>query len=739
MFTRLGLFIVRRTRLVLILAAAVTLAAMALAGTAFAKLETGGFTPDNAESTQAQRLIDQHLDGNPNLLLLLEARSGSVDDPAVTAAADRLTTAIGQRAELRNIMSYWTTGAPALKSRDGRYGLISAFVSGDETAAAKTVAALVRDDLGTAGDAVTVRAAGSLAVGNDINTAVMKGLVLAESIALPLTLILLLAIFGSVMAAVLPLLIALLAIAGTFAELSLLAEVTPVSIFATNLITALSLGLAIDYALLTVSRFREELARGTAPSDAVVQTVRTAGRTIVFSAVTVAVALSGVLVFESTFLRSLALAGIGVTIIAAASATILLPALLAVLGPRIDSGRIPFVHSASARPSRTWGRLAATVMRRPVAAAIPVLALLLLAAAPVLRIEFALVDDRSLPAATNSRVALDILRTQFDGDSTATIAAVTTDPVSPTAISDYARRLSTLPGVSRVDSAAGLFIAGTAAGPPRSQLAKPAAQELVIAPYADIHPESATAQTLVRAIRTTPTPEGAHFLVGGTTATLVDTEHAISTRLPWALLILIVTTFVVFFLFTGSAIQPLRALLLNALGLSATFGVMILIFQQGHGSALLGFTPRPLDLSMPVLLLCIAFGLSMDYEVFLISRIKELHDAGASTRDAVIEGLGRTGRIISAAAVLIAVSFFAFALSPVGFAKFFGIAAGLAVVLDATVMRGILVPVTFQLLGERAWYAPRALRRLHQRIGISEHAADTPPLPRVPLHDSPSR
>ncbi|MFB8004679.1 MMPL family transporter [Nocardia sp. NPDC056000] len=705
----------------------IAVAAMALAGTAFSKLETGGFAPDNAESTHAQQLIDQHLDGNPNLLLLIEAKSGKVDDPAVAAAADRVTTALKQRSEVRNIVSYWTTGTPALKSQDGRYGLISAFVSGDETASAKTVAAVVKDDLGKAGDAVTVRAAGALAVNNDINTAVMKGLVLAESIALPLTLILLLAIFGSVMSAVLPLLIALLAIAGTFAELSLLAEVTPVSIFATNLITAMALGLAIDYALLTVSRFREELARGTSTPDAVVHTVRTAGRTIVFSAVTVAVALSAVLVFQSTFLRSLALAGIGVTVIAAAAGTILLPALLAVLGPRIDAGRIPFVHSASAQESRTWGRLAAAVMRRPVATAIPVLAILLLAAAPVLRIEFATVDDRSLPTTTDSRVALDVLRTQFGGDSTATIDAVTTDQVSVVAIDDYARKLSLLPGVARVDSPAGVFVSGQPAGQAQRQLATPTAQQVVVTPNADIHPESGTAQDLVRTVRATSTPDGAHFLVGGTTATLVDTKHAIGTRLPWALLLLVVTTFVVLFLFTGSVIQPLRALLLNALGLSATFGVMILIFQQGHGAGLLGITPRPLDMSMPVLLLCIAFGLSMDYEVFLISRIKELHDAGASTREAVVEGLGRTGRIISAAAVLIAISFFAFALSPVSFAKFFGIAAGLAVVLDATVMRGILVPVTFRLLGERAWYAPGPLKRLHQRIGVRESDADELP------------
>ncbi|WP_330182076.1 MMPL family transporter [Nocardia sp. NBC_01503] len=720
MFTHLGLFIVRRTRLVLLLSAVIAVAAMALAGTAFGKLENGGFTPDNAESTRAQQLIDQHLDGNPNLLLLIDTRSGNVDDPAVVAAADRLTTALGQRPEIRNIQSYWTTGAATLKSQDARYGLISAFVSGDETASAKTVAAVVKDDLGKAGTAVTVRAAGALAVNNDIDTAVMEGLVLAESIALPLTLILLLAIFGSVMSAVLPLVIALLAIAGTFAELSLLAEVTPVSIFATNLITALALGLAIDYALLTVSRFREELARGISTEDAVSNTIRTAGRTIVFSATTVAAALSAVLVFQSTFLRSLALAGIGVTVIAAAAATILLPALLAVLGPRIDAGRIPFVHSTRSQRSRTWGRLAAAVMRRPVVTAIPVLAILLLAAAPIAHIEYATVDDRSLPTTTDSRIALDVLRTEFGGDSTATMDIVTTAPVSTASIGHYAKQLSMLPGVSRVDSPAGVFAAGKVTGLSQRRLTASGAQEIVLTLNADIHPESATAQDLVRAVRATPTPDAMRFLVGGTTATLVDTKHAIATRLPWALLLLTVTTFIVLFLFTGSVVQPLRALLLNLIGLSATFGVMILIFQQGHGSGLLDITPRPLDLSMPVLLLCIAFGLSMDYEVFLISRIKELHDAGADTREAVIEGLGRTGRIISAAAILIAISFFAFAVSPVSFAKFFGLAAGVAVLLDATVMRGILVPVSFRLLGERAWYAPQFLKRLHRRVGVYE-------------------
>ncbi len=724
MFNRLGLFIVRRTRLVLVLSAVVVVAAMGLAGTAFSKLQSGGFTPDSAESTRAQQLVDQRLDGNPNLLLLVQADSGTVDDPAVAAAATRVADALKARADVRNVVSYWGTGAATMKSHDGRYALISAYVGGDETESGKTAAAIVRDDVPKAGAGVTVRAAGPLAVDNDINTGVMKGLVLAESIALPLTLLLLLVVFGSVVSAILPVVIAMIAMAGTFAELALLAEITPVSLFSTNLTTAMALGLAIDYALLTVSRFREELARGSDTAAAVVHTVRTAGRTIVFSAATVAAALAAVLVFQSTFLRSLALAGIGVTVVTAAVGVILLPALLAVLGPRIDGGRIGWFAGRRAQESRAWGRLAAAVMRRPVLAAIPILVILFAAATPVLHIEFATVDDRSLPASANSRVALDILRTEFDGDSTATIDAITSDEVSPQALAGYAQRLSTLPGVRQVDYSAGRFVDGRPIDQPQPRLSGSGAQEVVVSPAIDIHPESTTAQELVRSVRATQAPPGARFLVGGSTATLLDTRTAIASRLPWALLLVVVTTFVVLFLFTGSIVQPLRALLLNVVGLSAIFGLMILVFQDGHGAGLLSITPRPLDMSMPVLLLCIAFGLSMDYEVFLISRVKELHDAGVDTRTAVVEGLGRTGRIISAAAVLIAISFFAFSVSPVGFAKFFGIAAGLAVLLDATVMRGVLVPVTFRLLGERAWYAPRFLTAVYKRVGLREEGSN---------------
>lgn len=719
MFTHLGLFIVRRTRLVLLLSAVIAVAAMALAGTAFGKLENGGFTPDNAESTRAQQLIDQHLDGNPNLLLLIDTRSGNVDDPAVVAAADRLTTALGQRPEIRNIQSYWTTGAATLKSQDARYGLISAFVSGDETASAKTVAAVVKDDLGKAGTAVTVRAAGALAVNNDIDTAVMEGLVLAESIALPLTLILLLAIFGSVMSAVLPLVIALLAIAGTFAELSLLAEVTPVSIFATNLITALALGLAIDYALLTVSRFREELARGISTEDAVSNTIRTAGRTIVFSATTVAAALSAVLVFNppscahSHWRASASRSSPPQR--PRSSCQHCWPSSDRVSTPG-EFLRTQHAIAALANLGQARGRRhAASGGHRHSGAGHPA-------------------AGRRADSAHRIRDG----RRSFPADHHG-------QPYRPRCAAHRVRRgqhrdhghCHHRTGLHRVhralrettlDAARGEpsrqsrrgFAAGKVTGLSQRRLTASGAQEIVLTLNADIHPESATAQDLVRAVRATPTPDAMRFLVGGTTATLVDTKHAIATRLPWALLLLTVTTFIVLFLFTGSVVQPLRALLLNLIGLSATFGVMILIFQQGHGSGLLDITPRPLDLSMPVLLLCIAFGLSMDYEVFLISRIKELHDAGADTREAVIEGLGRTGRIISAAAILIAISFFAFAVSPVSFAKFFGLAAGVAVLLDATVMRGILVPVSFRLLGERAWYAPQFLKRLHRRVGVYE-------------------
>jgi putative drug exporter of the RND superfamily len=724
MLGRMGAFVVRHAKAVL----ALTLVALAGGGLfgvgAFGKLSAGGFQDPNAESTQAGQLIESAFGEQTDLVFLVEAKSGTVDDPSVAATGRGVAESLAAEPELSGVTSYWTTNAPSLRSADGRYALVLAH-AGDEDLVAGLAERHARDDA-----EVAVRIGGSAAVGADVGDHVGRDLALAESIAVPLILVLLVFAFRSVVAALLPLAIGGIAILGTFAELSVFGSVTDVSIYAVNLTTALGLGLAIDYALLIVSRFREELARGLDTGPAVVRTVETAGRTVLFSAATVAAALAVLALFPLYFLRSFAYAGVGVVVIAAAGAVVVLPALLTVLGGRINAGRLPWPKGAPTTASPFWGRLAGAVMRRPALTALPVIAVLLLAATPLLRVGFGTPDDRVLPATATSRQVGDVLRAEFTANSTAVIQLVSTGPVDPAELARYAGRLSELPGVRQVHSGAGVFADGSLAGrtPSDATFAGQNAQRLSV--DLSVDPRSGEAEDLVREVRATPEPAGATMLAGGYTASLVDSKAAIGSRLPLAIALVLLTTFLVLFLFTGSVVQPVRSLLLNALSLSATVGVMVFMFQQGNLASLLGFTPMPLDTSMLILLFCVAFGLSMDYEVFVLSRIKELHDAGAGNRVAVTEGLARTGRIVSTAAALLAVTFFAFGTASVSFLQMFGIGSGLAVLIDATLVRGVLVPAWMRVVGPASWWAPRPLRWLHGRVGLTESPAPAMPSPR---------
>jgi RND superfamily putative drug exporter len=694
-FHRLGERIALHARLVLLVTAVIVVGAAVLGFGAFGRLLDEGFADPSAASTKADTVLNQKFGGEPNIIFLVHAREGTVDSAAVTSDGERLTAALEHDSRLRGIESYWPGRVASLRSRDGSDGLILARVVGD------TADGILHDYGHVDTAAATLRIGGDK--GTNVGGQVGKDLALAEGIAVPVTLILLLLAFGSAVAALLPLGISLIAIFGTFAELSLLTHVTDVSIFAINLTTALGLGLGIDYALLMVSRFREELAGGAPVAEAVARTTATAGRTIAFSALTVAAALSAMLVFPVYFLKSFAYAGVGVTIFAALSALIVLPALLTVLGHRVNAGRIPGVNPTRSPHAPFWGRLAAAVMRRPLVAAVPVIAVLLFMAVPLLHVTFSTPDERVLPKSSATHQVGDILRADF-ATKPNVIDVLMTPPPSAAAGRAYVAKVSDLPGVVGVNTA-------TSQGTERISLST------------RFDSVSGSAQTLVREVRATPAPPGSTTYVGGATAKLIDAKHAISSHLWLASLIIIVTTLVLLFLFTGSVIQPVRALLGNALTLGATLGAMVWIFQEGHLSGLLGFTPTPINTSMPVLLFCIAFGLSMDYEVFLISRIKELHDGGASTPEAVTSGLARTGRIVSTAAALLAVSFFAFGTSKVSFIQFFGLGSGLAILIDATLIRGVLVPASMRAFGERSWWAPGFLRRLHNRIGVSEHAA----------------
>jgi RND superfamily putative drug exporter len=727
LFSRLGSLVTRRPRQILVVAG-VGLVLATFAGVhASAKLRSAGFVSSGAPSQVAADLLDAHFGGgSPNLVLVVRARSGSVDSPQVATAGTRLEGRLAAQVGVSSVTSWWTARNPALKSRDGKEALILGHIDGSDAQVTTRAKALIRQlsVQATTPGPITVSVGGLAGTNAAIGIQLGKDLRLAEAIAVPLTLLVLIVVFGSVVAAALPVLLGLVAIISTLAVMWVLAGVTDVSVYALNLTTAMGLGLAVDYSLLMVSRYREELTRGLDPTAAVRETLNCAGRTIVFSAAAVSAAMAVLLVFPVDFLRSFAYAGVAVVALASLAALVILPCLLAVLGHRVDALRVPWRRTtvANGGESPFWRRAASIILARPVVAGLPAVAVLLAMGVPFLHVHFGTPDGRVLPSSNPTRQADSLLRSQFALDSADTLDAVSTPAPGMQAAAAYSRQLSSIAGITQVVGPAGTWRDGT-------QIA--AASPAVLARYqtpdaawfsADLadDPQSGAARGVVRQARALQPPPGTTVVVGGAAAQLVDELHDISTRLPIALALIALTTFLVLFAFTGSLILPIKALLLNALGLSAVLGAIVWVFQQGHLSGLLGFTPTPLVADMPMLLFCIAFGLSMDYEMFVLSRIKELHDHGAANTVAIREGLARTGRIVTTAAALFDITFFAFASSKVSFIKMFGLGTGLAILLDATLIRGVLVPAFMGLAGEWNWWAPRALRLAHGHLGLSE-------------------
>jgi len=727
MLTRLGRLVLRRPWAIL----AATLVAVALAGAfgggAIGHLKSGGFDDPAAESVKAAAALrDTFGTGDPNLVLLVTARHGDVDDPAVARRGEDLTRRLAAEPDLAQVASYWSLDAPSLRSEDRRQALVLGRVTGDEETLderAKQLTAAYAVD----GSDLRVQVGGQIQVFREVGEQVERDLVRAEGIAVPVTLLLLVVVFASAVAGLLPVAVALLAIVGTLLLLRLLGDLTDVSIYALNLTTALGLGLAIDYSLFIVSRYREELRAGREPAAALLVTMATAGRTVLFSAATVAVSLLALLVFPLYFLRSFGYAGIAVVVLAAVGALVVLPALLAVLGRRVDRLRLPIRRRRGARPSAAggfWHRLATAVMRRPLPVATAVVAFLLLLGTPFLGVRFGLPDDRVLPAGAASRQVADALRAGFAADESSALSVVATGIGDPTGrrqdIDRYATALSRLDDVSRVDALSGSYADGRrlqAPSPAARRFAAPDGTWLSVVP--SVASSSPEGEDLVARIRALPAPFGAQ--VTGPAAQLVDTKASLAAHLPAAAAIIATVTFLLLFLMTGSVVVPLKALLLNLLSLTAVYGAMVFVFQDGHLADLLGFTATgTIDTSMPVLMFCIAFGLSMDYEVFLLSRIKEEHDRTGDTVVAVAVGLERSGRIVTAAAALLAIVFAAFATSRVSFLQLFGVGTALAVVVDATLIRALLVPAFMRLAGQANWWAPAPLRRLHRRVGLRE-------------------
>ncbi|MFD5011668.1 MMPL family transporter [Streptomyces chartreusis] len=707
-------FVTARPRLSLLVALVITALAV-LAGSGVAdRLGSGGWEDPDAESTYATKALEREFPASqPNLLLLVDAGDASVDDPAVAAEAQRLVSRLTGEKGVVGVGSYWQGKSPALRAEDGHEALIAARITGEEKQMGETLDRIAPEFRGAHGP-VEVSVGGPVAVRHEMQTTIQEDLLRAEVIALPVTLVLLVMVFGSAVAALLPLGIGIVAILGTNAVLRGLTEFTDVSVFAMNLTTALGLGLAVDYALFIVRRFREELTGGAEPLAAVGTTLRTAGRTVLFSALTVAVSLAAMLLFPQYFLRSFAYAGIAVVLLAAAAALILLPAALVLLGHRVNAldlrkllrrGRAKDADgAAAATEGKGWARTANLVMRRAPFFALGTTAVLVLLGLPFLGVKFGTADDRQLPSSAESHVVQQHIRDGFPGSPGGGLEVLAEGRATQAQYADYKQRIGALPEVLRVD------------GP----LLKGESAYFTVLPKGEAVDDPA--QGLVGDLRATEAPFDTK--VTGAAAVLVDSKDAIAERLPLAAAFIAIVTLLLVFLLTGSVLIPIQAVVLNALSLTAMFGAVVWVFQDGHLSGLLGFTsPGSIETTLPVLMFCVAFGLSMDYGVFLLSRIKEEYDTTGDHEEAVRHGLQRTGGLITAAAVILAVVMVAIGTSRVTNTKMLGLGIALAVLMDAMIVRSLLVPAVMRLTGRATWWAPGPLRRLHDRFGLSESDA----------------
>ena len=722
MFEAWGRVLSRQRRLTLI----ITLLFVAFAGAwgtgVFGKLSSGdNFTPPSSQSQREANVADQVFGRNDaDVVVLYRSATTTVTDPAYRQA---VTTALNSlpRADVAKVATYWSTGSPSLVSTDRHSTYAVLQLTGADDAARHQTYDAIKGDLtpaSLAADGVTARVGGNVAMEVAINNEVTADIAKAEGFSMPVLLILLLVIFGSLAAASLPVAIGGVAILGSFTVLRLLTMATTVSIYSVNITTILGLGLGIDYGLFMVTRFREELHRQPTVEQAVARTVATAGRTVAVSGVTVAAALTSLMLFPEDFLRSMGYGGVATVAVDVLAALIVLPALLAVLGHRVNALRIrrSVQRPPQAESSGGWYRLARSVMRRPLVYVTVITIALLALGAPFLRISWGGTDARTLPAASTVRQVSQTLDSQFPVNSTDPIEALITGPGSSAggsaALASYLHRIDAIPGVT------GTQVTGSKGDTIRVDVGYTPA------------PVSSAARQIVTQIRALAPPAGATVLVGGTTAGLVDELASLGSVLPWMALLVCVSTFVLLFLAFGSVVLPLKAIVMNVLSLSATFGVVVWIFQWGHLSGLLRFTPTgSLDPTMPILMAAIIFGLSMDYEVFLLSRIRERYDQTGDNTVAVAAGLQRTGGVITSLALLLIIVVAAFSASGITFIKLMGVGMIVALLVDASVVRVLLVPATMRLLGGANWWAPRPLRRLYARYGFKEDSPAPVPVP----------
>jgi trehalose monomycolate/heme transporter len=713
----------RRRRRVLLVAVLFAILAGAWGTSIFAKVQTaGGFNAPGSQSQQEASLAASAFGRDAgDVVVLYSSKTLTAASPAFRSAVTATMAAL-PRNRAESYATYWSTGSRKFVSASGHQTYTVVELAGASDTARQASYDAIKAQFGAPG--LQSQVGGVVPTNELINNQSTANIGRAEGLSFPVLLILLLVIFGSLAAASLPLAVGAIGILGSFTALRLLTMVTGVSVFSLNITTILGLGLGIDYGLFLVSRFREELHKQGTVEDAVARTVATAGRTVLVSGVTVAVVLSSLMLFPETILRSIGYGGVATVVIDMIAALTVLPALLAALGPRVNGLRIrrSVQGPPAAEATGGWYRLAHSVMRRPVLYAVPIVVLLLGLGSPFLHVVWGGVDATVLPSSAAPRIVTEALNRDFPGNPTAPIEAIvrfpgtiTGSPTRSAGLASYVSRLGHVPGVS---SAQVTGVRGDAAR-----------IDLSYGPG----PYTPQARAIVAQVRAIAAPAGASAYVGGQTAALADELSSIGRTLPWMALMVVLATFILLFLAFGSVVLPVQAIVMNVLSLSAMYGVMTWIFQDGHLSWLLGFTPNgTVSPISPVLIFAIMFGLSMDYEVFLISRIRERYDVTGDNTAAIASGLQRTGGVITSAALLLIIVVGSFSTASVTIIKMIGVAMIVALILDASLVRLLLVPATMRLLGPASWWAPRPLRHFYARYGLREYdgpASDAPPRP----------
>jgi len=703
MFNALASLAQRRGRRTVIFAAVFFVIAGVLGGGVASKLAPYGADDPETESVKAGDRLEADGYRDPSVIVLLQ--NTSPISPAGQQRIQQLEQQLRADPDVARVTGYPDTPSPDFVSHDGDATYIAVSLKPTDDKEKQDAAKAIADDLeGQPGVSV-----GGISLAQEqVNKQVEKDLRKAEMLAFPLLFLLSLVFFRSGVAALLPLMIGGLAIVGTFLLLRLANEVVDVSIFALNLTTGLGLGLAIDYSLFVVSRYREEIVKSGPGAEAMRRTMNTAGRTVLFSSMTVAAALASLMVFPQRFLYSMGLGGTLVALLAATIALTVLPAVLALLGHRVNAWAPRFLQrraelDATAAEEGFWYRLSRFVMRRPIGVATVTAVILVVLGIPFYSLRFTSVDAQVLPESASARQVDNVMRAQFPPFHDTPYLLLVED-ATPSSLSAIQREVSQVTGIAQVQ--------------PPQQLGN---GDAVIQAYSTDSYISDTSRDAVNEIRDLPVPTGSQLLVGGAAAGFVDLQSSLASHGPIALAIVIVATLIVLFLMTGSVVLPVKQLVMNALNLSAVFGILVFVFQDGRLESLLDYRGQgALEQTMPILLFAVVFGLSTDYGVFLLSRIKEARDHGASDSECVAIGLERTGRIVTAAALLFAIAIGAFATSQIIFIKENGIGTALAVLIDASLIRALLVPSLMELLGRWNWWAPKPLRRLHYRFGLSD-------------------